>query len=53
MKSDGIASERASGYENFKRLQGLGRGANPFSAIEQRVRAALREAQERGKAEGD
>ena len=45
------AAERKGNYENFKRVQGLARGADPFSPIEERLHAALREAQARGNAE--
>lgn len=42
------AAERASGYESFNRQRELGRTANPFERIEERLRAALRAAQARG-----
>ena len=38
-------AERDANYENFERLLALGREHNPFSPIEERLRAALREAQ--------
>lgn len=37
--------ERAAGYENFERLRGLAAQHNPFTPIEERIRAALQEAQ--------
>ena len=43
------AAERESGYESFKQAQKLAGSANPFSPVEERIRAALREAQARGK----
>ena len=43
------AAERATGCENFERLRELGAARNPFTPIEQRIRAALREAQSRSK----
>ena len=46
------AAERKADYENFKRVQGLARGADPFSPIEERIHAALRDAQARGGLEG-
>lgn len=45
------AAEREAGYENFERLRALAGSANPFSPIEERIRAALREAQSRGEPE--
>ena len=42
------AAERAAGCENFERLRALGKEHNPFTPIEQRIRALVREAQERG-----
>ena len=42
------AAEREAGSENFERLRALGREHNPFSPIEERLRAALRKAQARG-----
>jgi ketol-acid reductoisomerase len=41
------AAERDAGYENFERLRELAANANPFSAIEARIRAAIEEAQRR------
>ncbi|MEX1254114.1 MAG: NAD(P)-binding domain-containing protein [Dehalococcoidia bacterium] len=41
------AEERANGCENFERLRDLGRQANPFTPIEERIRAAVREARKR------
>ena len=41
------AEERAHGGENFERLRDLGRQANPFTPIEERIREAVRKAQER------
>ena len=41
-------AERDANYENFERLRALGRDHNPFSPIEERLRAVLREARERG-----
>ncbi|MGB2695567.1 MAG: ketol-acid reductoisomerase [Dehalococcoidia bacterium] len=46
------AAERASGYENFNRFRELGRQANPFEPIEQRIRDALKEAQARRETSG-
>ena len=43
------AAERASGYKNFSQLRDLAGAANPFSAAEERLNAAVREAQARGK----
>ena len=45
------AAERKTDYETFKRVQGLARGADPFSPIEERIHAALRAAQAHGKSE--
>jgi ketol-acid reductoisomerase len=45
------AAEREAGSENFERLRALAGSANPFSPIEERIRAALREAQSRGETE--
>ena len=42
------AAEQETGSENFERLRALASSANPFSPIEERIRAALREAQARG-----
>ena len=42
------SAERDANYENFERLRALGRDHNPFSPIEERLRAVLREARERG-----
>ena len=44
------SAERDANYENFERLRALGREHNPFSPIEERLRAALREARERSEA---
>ena len=43
------AAEREGGAENFERLRALGREHNPFTPVEERLRAALREAQARGR----
>ena len=40
-------AERESGYESFRETQKLAGGANPFSPIEERIRASIREAQAR------
>ena len=40
-------AERESGYESFRQTQKLAGGANPFSPIEERIRASIREAQAR------
>ena len=45
------SAERDANYENFERLRELGREHNPFSPIEERLRAALREARERPEAQ--
>lgn len=47
--ADEWAAERAAGYANFEKLRGLAREHNPFGPIEERFRAALAEAQARGK----
>ena len=41
------AAEREAGCENFERLRALGKEHNPFTPIEERIRALVREAQER------
>jgi len=38
------AAERAGGEQNFEKMRELGRQHNPFTAIEQRLRALLEEA---------
>ena len=45
------AAERETGAENFERLRDLGRKHNPFTPVEERLRASLREAQARGRSE--
>ncbi len=45
------AAERETGAENFERLRALGRKHNPFTPIEERLRASLREAQSRSSSE--
>jgi ketol-acid reductoisomerase len=42
------AAERLAGYANFEKLRTLARAANPFGPIEERLRAAIAEAQARG-----
>jgi ketol-acid reductoisomerase len=42
------AAEREAACENFERLRALGKEHNPFTPIEERIRALVREAQERG-----
>jgi len=41
------AAERDADYENFEKLRDLARQANPFSPIEERIRAAFEQAHER------
>lgn len=41
------AQERATGSEKFEQLRSLAKAANPFTPIEQRLRDAVRKAQER------
>ena len=43
------AAERETGAKNFERLRALGREHNPFTPVEERLRASLREAQARGR----
>jgi ketol-acid reductoisomerase len=45
--SEEWAAERAAGYANFEKLRGLAREHNPFGPIEDRLRAAIAEAQGR------
>ena len=44
-------AERETGYENFEKLRALAGSLNPFTPIEERLRAALQEAQGRGGSE--
>jgi ketol-acid reductoisomerase len=44
------AAEQAAGHENFERLRALGAAHNPFTPVEHRIRALLRQAH--GRAQG-